>query len=113
MSNVTHDSHGASGDHGTVMSYVVGFVLSVICTLIPYYLVVNNILSGTTLQVCILAFAFVQMFIQITFFLHIGRGPKPRWNLVFFAGTFGIILMVVFGSIIIINNLHYNMSPSY
>ncbi|HSX44087.1 MAG TPA: cytochrome o ubiquinol oxidase subunit IV [Candidatus Saccharimonadales bacterium] len=99
-------------EHGTKQSYVIGFILSLIFTLIPYYLVVNQSLTGNALLVTILGFAVAQMIIQITFFLHIGRGPKPNWNLFFFAGTVGIVLVVVGGSIVIINNLHYNMQPS-
>jgi hypothetical protein len=52
------------------------------------------------------------MIVQVTFFLHLGRGPKPNWNLFFFLATVGIILVVVGGSVMIINNLHYNMSPA-
>jgi plastocyanin len=59
----------------------------------------------------ILAFAFVQVVIQVVFFLHLGRGPKPRWNLYFFISTLVIVGFVVGGSIVIINNLHYNMAP--
>ncbi len=99
-------------EHGTIKAYVVGFVLSIIFTLIPYYLVVNKSFTGNGLLFTILTFAIIQMIIQITFFLHIGRGPKPNWNLFFFASTVAIILIVVGGSIIIINNLHYNMQPS-
>lgn len=107
MSGVSHDQ-----EHGTFKSYVTGFVLSLIFTFIPYYLVVNKVLTGTTLLVTILGFAVVQLIIQVTFFLHLGRGPKPNWNLYFFAGTIVIILMVAAGSVVIINNLHYNMSPA-
>jgi plastocyanin len=52
------------------------------------------------------------MVVQVTFFLHLGRGPKPKWNLFFFIATIGIVILVVGGSIVIIDNLHYNMSPS-
>lgn len=108
MSNL---SHGAKTEHGTMKSYVIGFILSLIFTFIPYGLVVNQTITGTALLVTIVGFALIQMLIQITFFLHIGRGPKPNWNLFFFVSTFGIILVVVGGSIMIMNNLHYNMSP--
>lgn len=104
----TSQSHS---EHGTMKSYVIGFALSLIFTFIPYSLVVNQVITGTTLLVTIVGFALIQMIIQVTFFLHIGRGPKPNWNLFFFASTFGIILVVVGGSIMIMNNLHYNMSP--
>lgn len=107
--DVTNQSHE---EHGTVWSYVVGFGLSLICTLIPYYLVTHKTLAGSQpLLMAILAFAFVQVVIQVVFFLHIGRGPKPRWNLYFFIATLAIVAMVVGGSVLIINNLHYNMSP--
>jgi cytochrome o ubiquinol oxidase operon protein cyoD len=99
-------------EHGTIKSYVVGFILSIIFTLIPYYLVVNKNFAGTALDLVILSFAVTQMIIQVTFFLHLGRGPKPNWNFFFFISTVGIILVVVGGSIVIISNLHYNMQPS-
>lgn len=111
MSNVpqhTDDEH----EHGVVESYVTGFILSLILTLVPYLLVVNKTFTSNTLLVIILGFAFMQMLIQITFFLHLGRGPKPRWNMFFFVSTAIIILFVVIGSIVIIDNLHYNMAPS-
>lgn len=98
-------------EHGTTKSYVIGFVLSIVFSLIPYFVVVNKSMSGTALQATILVFAMIQMLIQITFFLHLGRGPKPDWNLFFFISTAGIIAVVVGGSVFIIDNLHYNMSP--
>ncbi|MBA3758040.1 cytochrome o ubiquinol oxidase subunit IV [Candidatus Saccharibacteria bacterium] len=100
-----------SHEHGTMRSYVIGFVLSLVFTFIPYYLVVNRTISGNLLLATIIGIAVLQMIIQITFFLHLGRGPKPNWNLFFFIGTVGIILIVVGGSIMIINNLNYNMLP--
>lgn len=99
-------------EHGSMQSYVIGFLLSLLFTFIPYVMVVNQTVTGTKLLLTILGFALIQMIIQVTFFLHLGRGPKPNWNLFFFVSTVGIILMVVGGSIVIINNLHYNMSPT-
>lgn len=99
-------------EHGSIKFYVTGFILSLIFTFIPYFMVVNQTISGTLLLTTILGFAVVQMLIQLTFFLHLGRGPKPRWNLFFFVATVGVILIVVGGSIMIINNLHYNMTPT-
>lgn len=98
-------------EHGTIKSYVVGFILSLIFTIIPYYLVVNKVLSGNTLWVVILGIGVLQMFIQIFFFLHLGRGPKPLYNIVFFFLTAGTIIIVVTASIFIMNNLYHNMTP--
>ena len=112
MSNASHSPTSQSNrEHGTMKSYVTGFILSLLFTFIPYYLVVKQNVSGSLLLATILGFAVMQMIIQITFFLHLGRGPKPHWNLFFFISTVGIILVIVGGSIMIINNLHYNMVP--
>ena len=98
-------------EHGTTQSYIIGFVLSLIFTIIPYYLVVNKALIGNTLLFTIVGIAILQMFIQIFFFLHLGRGPKPLYNVVFFFATAGIIVVVIGASLFIMNNLYDNMSP--
>lgn len=109
---MSHPSYNKNDEHGAMASYIIGFILSLVFTFIPYYMVVNQTVTGTALLISIVSFALIQMIIQITFFLHIGRGPKPRWNLYFFAFTFFIVVVVVGGSIMIMNNLHYNMSPA-
>lgn len=105
-------SQTPEGEHGSVQSYVIGFILSIVFTIIPYYLVVHGSLSGTAMLGTILGFAVVQMAIQLLFFLHLGRGPKPLYNIAFFASTAGIIVVVVAGSMFIMNHLYHNMSPA-
>lgn len=109
--HISHDTLKNSDHHGSVSSYVTGFVLSLIFTIVPYFLVTKNIMSGTTLLLIVLALAVIQMFVQIVFFLHLGRGPKPLYNIVFFGATAGLIVLVVTASILIMNNLYRNMSP--
>lgn len=112
MSSLNHQSKSSlQGEHGTVKSYVIGFVLSLIFTAIPYWLVVNEVISGFTLLATILGIAVIQMVIQIVFFLHFGRGPKPFYNEIFFVSTVGIIFIVVGGSMWIMHHLNYNMIP--
>lgn len=101
----------SNSEHGTTRSYVIGFVLSLIFTIIPYYLVINKVLTGDTLLITILCIAVIQMFIQIFFFLHLGRGPKPFYNVVFFFATAGLIVIVVGASLFIMENLYRTMSP--
>lgn len=98
-------------EHGSTTSYVIGFILSLIFTIIPYYLVTRQVISGSTLLLAILAFAIVQMFVQVFFFLHLGRGPKPLYNVIFFSATAGLIVLVIGASLLIMDNLYRNMSP--
>lgn len=91
-------------------SYVTGFVLSLLFTFTPYLLVTHHYVTGQALLLTILVFAMVQLIVQVIYFLHLGREKGPRWNLYFFLGTFGAMLVVVVGSVVIINNLHSNMA---
>jgi len=109
---MSNSDHHHSVEHKSMVSYTVGYILSLVFTLIPYYLVVNQVFTGQTLLLTIMAFAVLQLIVQVVFFLHLGRGPKPRWNLYFFLGTIVAILIVVAGSIVIINNLHGNVASS-
>ncbi len=102
----------SKASHGTTTSYIIGFLASLLLTANAYYLVVSKSFSPTMLLATILGLAVLQMAIQIFFFLHLGRGPKPLYNVTFFVSTIGIILVVVLGSIFIMNNLHYNMTPT-
>jgi cytochrome o ubiquinol oxidase operon protein cyoD len=105
------DSNHPSKDRGTSEPYIVGFILSLLFTIIPYVMVVNKLVTGHALLGLILGIAVIQMIIQIVFFLHLGRERKPRWQLYFFGGTVIGILTVVGGSVFIMSHLHSNMSP--
>lgn len=109
MTDLNKDNH--ESEHGTTTSYVIGFVLSIVFTIIPYHLVVNKVLTGNALLITILLIAIWQMFIQIIFFLHLGRGPKPLYNIVFFIFTAGAIIILVGASLFIMKNLYANMLP--
>ncbi len=112
MSEAKHAPASPKHEHGTTRSYIIGFVLSLIFTIIPYLMVVNKMVTGNALLISILGIAVLQMFIQIFFFLHLGRGPKPFYNVVFFFGTAGIIMIVISASLFIMSNLYRNMLPN-
>ncbi len=101
----------AAHQHGTVGSYVTGFILSLLFTAMSYYLVVNKTLTGSSLLLTIVGFAVVQVVVQVFFFLHLGRGPKPLYNVIFFGATVSVIGLVVGGSLFIMSHLQYNMAP--
>lgn len=97
--------------HGSIKTYISGFILSLLLTFGAYYLVTAHLLSGSMLVGMIITLALVQMVIQLLFFLHLGQESKPRWNLIMFLSTIGIILTVVIGSLWIMSHLNYRMMP--
>jgi cytochrome o ubiquinol oxidase operon protein cyoD len=97
---------------GSMGSYISGFVLSILFTLAAYLLVVHHYLSGWYLIAAILGLAIVQLFVQLVFFLHFGRGSKPRWNIPVFCLMLLFLFIVVIGSLWIMHNLNYRMMSS-
>lgn len=94
---------------GSVGSYVCGFVFAIGLTLVAYFLVTNHVLTGGLLTVVIMGLAAVQLVVQLVFFLHLGRDKGSRWNVATFYFMLLILLVIVAGSLWIMENLNYNM----
>lgn len=93
-------------------SYIIGYILSLVCTIIPFLLVVNDAVKGWSLALVLAGFAIAQLFVQLVFFLHLGRESKPRWNLLVLLFAVLVVVILVFGSLWIMKNLNYhNMTP--
>ncbi|MFW0766095.1 cytochrome o ubiquinol oxidase subunit IV [Trabulsiella odontotermitis] len=105
MSHAT--DHGAS--HGSVKTYMTGFILSIILTAIPFWMVMNGTASHGVILGTILATAVVQILVHLVCFLHMNSKSDEGWNLTAFVFTILIIAIVVIGSIWIMWNLNYNM----
>jgi cytochrome o ubiquinol oxidase operon protein cyoD len=109
----------AGESHASVKSYMIGFVLSVILTAIPFGLVMNTTHYGFTVDTvlaAILALAVVQVFVHVVYFLHMDRSAEQRWNVLAFSFTVMILAIVVAGSIWIMHNatsnMEHNMAPT-
>jgi len=96
---------------GSMRSYTVGFIISIGLTIAAYLLVTQKILSGWGLVYAIIGLAVVQLFAQLFFFLHLGRGPNRKWNFVTLILMLIIVFIVVAGSLWIMHNLNYHMTP--
>ena len=101
----------------TIKPYIIGFALSIILTLVAFYIVNLHVtthhleLSHEFIITVILILAVAQLFVQLFFFLHMGREQKPRWNLAVFVTFAGMILLIVLSSLWIMFHLNYNMTP--
>ena len=102
-----HDSAGAS--HGSVKSYLIGFVLAVVLTVIPFNLVMDHTLPPSTMLIAILALAVVQIVVHLIYFLHLDSSSEQRWNVMAFVFTLLILFIVLAGSLWVMHNMNANM----
>jgi cytochrome o ubiquinol oxidase operon protein cyoD len=105
------DETKATESHGTLTSYSIGFVLSLVLTGVAYVVVANQLFSGFGLMAAIAALAFAQVLVQLFFFLHLGHETKPRLKLLVFLFMLLVLAIVVGGSLWIMQNLNYHMMP--
>jgi cytochrome o ubiquinol oxidase subunit IV len=91
-----HESHE---NHGSLKSYVIGFVLSIILSIIPIMLVLNHVISPMATVVSILVMAVLQFLIQLFFFMHIREGEGPKYNVMALILGVIFVITIVGGSI--------------
>ncbi|MEJ8545551.1 cytochrome o ubiquinol oxidase subunit IV [Brevibacillus borstelensis] len=94
-----HENHGDNHNHGSLKSYVIGFILSIVLTIIPLVLVMNHMLEKTALVITIMVMAILQFIVQLFFFMHIREGEKPRYNVQTLILGLVIVFTIVAGSI--------------
>ncbi|WP_274650753.1 cytochrome o ubiquinol oxidase subunit IV [Paenibacillus humicola] len=97
-----HNGHGHGGgnaSHGSLKSYVIGFVLSIVLTIIPLVVVMNHMLGRTGTMILIVAMAVLQFAVQLLFFMHLREGENARWNVLALVLGLVVLITIVAGSI--------------
>nr|BET44359.1 MAG: cytochrome o ubiquinol oxidase subunit IV [Candidatus Aschnera chinzeii] len=92
-----------------IKNYIIGFIASVILTLIPFGLVFSDIVSKKYTLIVIILSAIIQIIVHLIYFLHINTNKANQWNLLALIFTLIIITIIISGSIWIMHNLHLNM----
>jgi cytochrome o ubiquinol oxidase subunit IV len=108
-----HGDHGHdSGFHASMKDYVIGFVLSVILTAIPFWLVMTGALhSPAATGLVIMGFAAVQIVVHMVYFLHMSPKVEGGQNLLALIFTLIIVMIVLSGSMWVMFHLNQNMMP--
>jgi cytochrome o ubiquinol oxidase subunit IV len=97
---------------GTKRSYRIGFLLSVVLTIIAFAVVLYGHLPRSLIVPCIVAAAAAQILVHLSYFLHLSAAPEQRWNLLAIAFTALIIGILLGGSLWIMYRLHEQMMSS-
>jgi cytochrome o ubiquinol oxidase operon protein cyoD len=106
------DHHGDIGYHATFKGYVIGFLLSVVLTAIPFWLVMAKVLpSPRVTAFVILGFAAVQMIVHMIYFLHMNAKVEGGWSMLALVFTVALLVIMMSGSIWVMFHLNTNMMP--
>ena len=107
------DHHGDDHDHGSFKTYMIGFLLSVVLTAIPFWLVMTGALPAATTGLIITAFAVVQIVVHMIFFLHMNHKSEGGWNMLALIFTIVVVVIAVAGSVWVMYHLNVNMMPTH
>lgn len=109
------DDHfdGEQDFHVSVKGYAVGFVLSVILTAIPFWLVMGKVLPSPKMTAfIILGFAAVQMVVHMVYFLHMNAKVEQGWSLLALLFTGALVVIMLAGSVWVMYHMNTNMMPT-
>ncbi|KSB88882.1 cytochrome o ubiquinol oxidase subunit IV [Caulobacter vibrioides] len=118
MSAASHDAHhahddhehGEGGAHGTLKDYVIGFVLAVILTAIPFWLVMADVLpSHQMTAVAVMGLAAIQVIVHMIYFLHMNSRSEGGWTMLALVFTLIVVVITLAGSLWVMHNLDTHM----
>jgi cytochrome o ubiquinol oxidase subunit IV len=84
--------------HGSLKSYIIGFVLSLVLTAIPLTVVLSHWLEGGAAVAVLVGSAVLQFVVQLVYFMHLREEKKPRWNLLALLLGLVVLMTIVAGS---------------
>ena len=119
MSNAHHEVDVAPGDeqldHGSVAlriaGYLTGLGLAILLTATSFFVAGTNLVWEPSIPVALVVLAIAQMGVHLVFFLHITTGPDNTNNVLALAFGVLIVILLMGGSLWIMDNLNHNMMP--
>ena len=106
-----HDP-GTGGIHATLRDYLTGFVLAVVLTAIPFWLVMSKALGTSWLVALILlGLGAVQIVVHMVYFLHMNARSEGGWTFLALIFTMVLVVITLAGSLWVMYHLNQNMMP--
>jgi cytochrome o ubiquinol oxidase operon protein cyoD len=105
---------GDEGEHDLrtrLLGYMVGLGLALVLTATSFFIAGTHLVWQPSIPVAIIVLAIAQMGVHLVFFLHITTGPDNTNNVLALAFGVLIVILVVGGSIWIMDHLNQNMPP--
>jgi cytochrome o ubiquinol oxidase subunit IV len=94
-----------------VVAYLTGFALSIALTVASFSIVHTGLIWGPGIAMALVVLAVAQIGVQLVFFLHLTTAPDNTNNILALAFGILIVVLIIGGSIWIMNNLNERMMP--
>jgi cytochrome o ubiquinol oxidase operon protein cyoD len=108
------DEREQGGSVGSrVLGYVIGLGLAILLTGTSFFVAGTNLVWEPSIPVALIVLAIAQMGVHLVFFLHITTGPDNTNNVLALAFGILIVILVMGGSLWIMDNLNQNMMPDH
>lgn len=109
-----HDDHHDDGPHSTLSGYMTGFILSIILTAIPFWLVMAKVIADRNTAVLVLgAFAVAQILVHMVCFLHMNGKIEGGWTLLATIFTVVFVAITIAGTLWVMFHMNDNMMPDH
>jgi cytochrome o ubiquinol oxidase operon protein cyoD len=95
----------------SVTLYLIGFVLAVLLSAVSFYIARSQLVWAPSIPIALSVLALAQMGVHLVFFLHVTSGPDSVNNIMALAFGLLIVMLLVFGSLWIMDHLNHNMMP--
>ncbi len=109
QSHSSHQTNPGGASHGSLYEYFVGLCLSILLTVIPFAVVMSGSIGETLSIALILLCAVAQIMVQLIFFLHMNASSEQMWNSVSAVFVVLLVLILIIGSVWIMQHLNHNM----
>lgn len=104
--------HDDSHDHGSYRGYIIGFLLSVILTAVPFGLIMTGGFDSRLLTAgVVVGCAILQILVHMVYFLHMNSRSEEGWTLLSTLFTIIIVFIMIAGSLWVMHHLNTNMMP--
>lgn len=98
--------------HGSLKSYLTGFLLAVILTIIPFWLVMEKVLNNTyVLALILLGLGAVQIVVHMVYFFDMTTQTEGGWSILALIFTAILVVIMLSGSLWVMYHLNHNMMP--
>jgi cytochrome o ubiquinol oxidase operon protein cyoD len=95
--------------HSLLRAYIAGFLLSLVLTVVAYFITLHTVFGSAALIISLLLLACTQFGVQVVCFLHLSTDRHSRDRTIVLVVACLIVLILIVGSLWIMTHLNDRM----